>query len=241
MHDSRYITSFLAQEEADRVLANLNNEVVFLDRDSLKFRIYGKTTQLPRDKAFYGDVDGDGKYPLYRYGGDYEPPVHPWTRTLREVRDLIADKTGYLCNHVVVNRYIDGADHIGFHHDKTRDFAPDSPVCTISLGGTRKLVFQSKKKAKSKKSGKSVEPEKAENCVKSKNWGKSKKSKKAKEEDCLYEVQHGSLFVMGPRTNMAYKHKIMKTSRPCEMRVSLTFRNIKTIADGSGNIVETVN
>ncbi|KAJ3276154.1 hypothetical protein HK104_003700 [Borealophlyctis nickersoniae] len=142
MLDSQYIPSFLSEDEANRVLANLNNEITYLDRKSMTFSIFGKTVPLPRDKAFYGDVAPDGSYPLYRYGGNRYPAVQPWTPTLKEMRDLIAERTGHFCNHVVVNRYVDGDDHISFHRDKTRDFEKNSSVCTLSLGGTRRLDFK---------------------------------------------------------------------------------------------------
>ena len=108
----------------------------------MTFSIYGKTMQLPRDKAFYGSVAPDGSYPLYRYGGNYYPTVQPWTPTLKIVRDTIEGETGYDCNHVVVNRYLNGNDHIGLHRDKVKDFKPNAPVCTVSLGGTRTFVLK---------------------------------------------------------------------------------------------------
>ncbi|KAJ3045612.1 Alpha-ketoglutarate-dependent dioxygenase alkB 2 [Rhizophlyctis rosea] len=142
MFDSQYIPDFLTRQEADLAYGGLQNELVYVPREKLVFNIYGKTFQLPRDKAFHGDVAADGSYPLYRYGGDWYPPVLPWTPTLRHMRDLVHQRTGQFCNHVVVNRYVNGKDHIGFHHDKTRDFEPDSYVCTVSFGGTRRLVLQ---------------------------------------------------------------------------------------------------
>jgi alkylated DNA repair dioxygenase AlkB len=133
--DSYYQPNFLADPES--VYARICQEVEFLPRSALTFSIFGKTVELPRDKQFYGDVDASGAFPLYRYGGDYIPTVHPWAPTLRDIRDQINSRCQQQCNHCVVNRYQSGADYIGFHQDKIRDFEPNTGVCTISLGSVR--------------------------------------------------------------------------------------------------------
>lgn len=99
---------------------------------------------FPRDKAIHGTVDSDGSTPLYRYGGCYYPIVNPWTPAIEQIRDEIEENTGFSNNHVVVNRYLSGNDHIGIHHDKTKDFVYGSSVCTLSLGGTRTFRLKHK-------------------------------------------------------------------------------------------------
>jgi len=130
--DSHYFVNFL--ENPKQIFEEIINEVNFLPRSALTFKIYGKTLELPRDKQFYGDVEEDGSYPLYRYGGSYYPVVNPWTATLLKIRKIVNEKTDQLCNHLVVNRYLNGSDHIGLHKDKVRDFTPGTSVMTISLG-----------------------------------------------------------------------------------------------------------
>jgi alkylated DNA repair dioxygenase AlkB len=87
-----------------------------------------------------------GPHAVYRYDtkSDYYPTVLPWTPVLRELRDLIEKVTGQRCNHLVLNRYKNGEDHIGFHDDKTRDFADGTHVFTISLGAVRTFRIQDK-------------------------------------------------------------------------------------------------
>ncbi len=46
-------------------------------------------------------------------------------------------ETDQYCNHAVVNRYMNGEDHIGLHRDKVRDFEPGTSVLTVSLGVER--------------------------------------------------------------------------------------------------------
>jgi hypothetical protein len=52
-------------------------------------------------------------------------------------------------------------------------------------------------------------------------------------------LKAGSLFVLGWKTNSIWKHSIVKTKRPCERRVSLTYRLIKTIKHNDGTLTET--
>lgn len=137
---TQFLDSTLIQNFITEKLYNaINEEVMFVPRNQLLFSIYGRVSQLPRDKAFHGEVEADGTTPLYRYGGDNYPVVNEWTASLRRIRDELEEKTGYSNNHVVVNRYLTGRDHISFHHDKIRDFVENAPVCTVSFGGSRIL------------------------------------------------------------------------------------------------------
>ncbi len=145
--DSWYEIDFLAVHEAAESLARVIAEVSFIDRaDLAPFKAWGKVNMLPRDKAFEGDVEADGSFPVYRYNkslSDY-PTVVPWSPCVRRMRDRIEKATGQRCNHVVINRYLNGKDHIGFHKDTTRDFADGTHVYTISLGATRKYRIKNK-------------------------------------------------------------------------------------------------
>lgn len=132
--DSFYVENFLNSNDTKNIYLKIIEEVTYIPRDQFIFNIFGKALQLPRDKQFYGDVDSDGSFPLYRYGGDYMPIVQEWTPTLKYLRDEVTKQTGQYCNHAVINRYVNGNDHIGYHHDKVKDFTDGTSVCTISLG-----------------------------------------------------------------------------------------------------------
>lgn len=114
-HDSCYITNFC--KNPNEVFNELNEEIEFIPREELKFKIYGKELPLPRDKQFFGDIDKEGRIPLFRYTKDYIPVVKKWTDTLKEIRDQIEEgfmlnkeKKSQYCNHLVVNRYQDGSE-----------------------------------------------------------------------------------------------------------------------------------
>ncbi|KAJ3029112.1 hypothetical protein HDV00_009780 [Rhizophlyctis rosea] len=136
-YDSVLYENFIP--DAGALYRRVLDEVDFIPRDMLTMTMYGKTSSLPRDKAFYGEVRENGLRPHYRYPGDYVPIAEPWTPTVKDIKDYITDQGHGRCNHVVVNRYLNGNDHISFHRDKTRDFVDKAPVLTVSFGETRIL------------------------------------------------------------------------------------------------------
>ena len=58
--DSYYEESVFSSETAKDILQRLDEQVVYLPREQFKFRIFNTVNLLPRDKAFYGDVQSDG-------------------------------------------------------------------------------------------------------------------------------------------------------------------------------------
>lgn len=58
--DSYYDESLLSSDVARDILKRLDEQIVYLPRTQFTFRIFHKVNVLPRDKAFYGDVQSDG-------------------------------------------------------------------------------------------------------------------------------------------------------------------------------------
>lgn len=142
--DSYFLPNYLSSAEADHVMWQVDGFVEYLLRTDprLQFKIFGHEHSFPRDKAFYGRVreqDGQRVEPFYKYAKD-TPPVQNWARSILEtIADRLEQALGQHCNHLVVNQYQNGADHIGLHHDKSATFHPGSSVLTLSLGGERTL------------------------------------------------------------------------------------------------------
>ena len=206
--DSFVVRDFLSSSKADEVLESVDEGVQWLDRADprMQFKLYGKVLQLPQDKAVYGDVKFDEEKnervePYYKYAKD-TPPVESWhDSTLEVLSEFIAKKSGQVCNHVVINQYRSGDDHISFHHDKSKSFEPGSSVLTLSLGAER--ILRLRKKIRNEK-GKMV----------------------LKGDIVDIKLNHGSIFVLGSKTNTLWKHAIIKTKKVQSRRVSLTYRAI---------------
>jgi len=58
--DSWHKKSIFSHEESVEILKKLDEQIVYLPRERFQFKIFTKTFLLPRDKAFYGDVNSDG-------------------------------------------------------------------------------------------------------------------------------------------------------------------------------------
>lgn len=149
--DTYYVESLFSPDESLQILRKLDEQIVYLPRMLFQFTIFNRTTCVPRDMAFYGDVYPDGSRPIIRYrshkDSDY-PEVRPWPQELRRLRRILFEVTGQKFNHCVVNQYLDGSDYIGYHFDKTRDYVPDSSIATLSFGGKRTLRLKHTKTGK---------------------------------------------------------------------------------------------
>lgn len=218
--DSSLYDGFYNSSDASDVMKELDSVLVYVPRSQMLFTIFKKEFELPRDKAFYGDVDELGIGPLYRYGSKTYPEVMPWPKVLKDVRDKLYQTTGQYCNHVVVNQYRNGHDHIGFHHDKTKDFVQGSKVLTVSLGATRTLRVKPVMKKRKR--------EDFDECISNKKGYVD------------FELDSGSLFVLGSKTNEINKHSIVRKRNKDDVdrRISLTFRSIATMRQKDGVVVE---
>ena len=217
--DSFLITDFLTNAEATKYFTRLQDELgpryVPRNNPALQFKIFNKVNQLPRDKAFLGDVE-NGTTPQYRYnppGNDQYPEVQEWTPATKELRDKLCQLYNQYTNHLVANRYMNGQDHIGLHHDKDRDFESGSSVLTVSFGQERRFELK---------------------LINKPNDGGIYKAK------IQLVLPHGSVFVLGPITNKLYKHSIVKETsktRTVLTRISLTYRSIARIINKETNEV----
>ena len=120
--------SFLAEPDADRLLAALTRDIPWEQRDVV---VNGRTFPQPRLTAWFGDAGRS-----YTYSGLTLEP-NPWTPELAEIRDRIAEATGIRFNSALANRYRAGRrDSIGMHSDSERELegSPDPIIASVSLG-----------------------------------------------------------------------------------------------------------
>jgi alkylated DNA repair dioxygenase AlkB len=100
--------------------------------------MYGKWVDQPRLTAWYGDPNA-----IYKYSGLKEIPM-PWTDTLRELRRRIEDCTDARFNSVLLNKYRDHNDSMGFHSDDEKELGPLPVIASMSFGATRTFIFKHK-------------------------------------------------------------------------------------------------
>lgn len=128
--------SWLTREEADRAEVALRTEVRW---EQGTIRMFGREVREPRLSAWVGDSESG-----YTYSGRALVPA-PWTETTAALRDRAAETSAAPFNSVLLNRYRDGSDAMGFHADDEPELGNDPVIASVSLGATRKLVLRHKK------------------------------------------------------------------------------------------------
>ena len=98
--------------------------------------VYGKQHRTPRLTCWVADPGC-----LYRYSG-LQQQIHPWTRELEQLRELLHHQLGVRFNSLLLNRYRDGADRMGWHADDEPELDDQSPIASLSLGVARDLRFR---------------------------------------------------------------------------------------------------
>lgn len=103
-----------------------------------KITIYGKTHDVPRLQAWYGDPGTN-----YSYSGISLTPLE-WTPELLEIKKFIEGELGLQFNSCLCNLYRSGRDYAAWHADDEPELGPNPTIASVSLGETRKIVFKHK-------------------------------------------------------------------------------------------------
>jgi alkylated DNA repair dioxygenase AlkB len=98
--------------------------------------VYGKQHRTPRLTCWVADPGCS-----YRYSG-LQQAIHPWTAELERLRQLLLDQLGVRFNSLLLNRYRDGADRMGWHADDEPELDDQAPIVSLSLGAARDLRFR---------------------------------------------------------------------------------------------------
>jgi alkylated DNA repair dioxygenase AlkB len=124
---------WLPPPEAGLAFAELRGETPW---KSESIRIAGRLIPVPRLTAWYGDPDA-----TYTYSGLRNEPL-PWTPLLRALRARAGETAGAPFNSVLLNRYRDGRDSMGWHSDDERELGDDPVIASLSLGAPRRFVLR---------------------------------------------------------------------------------------------------
>ena len=141
-----YLPRFLAAERADALLAETLGRARW-QRERLT--LFGRTVTARRLTAWYGDAAA-----TYRYSG-VERRAEPWYDSLRTLAREVGAAVGSRFNFVLVNRYRDGGDRLGWHADNEADLGPVPVIASLSVGASR--VFRIKARSGGPSVGKMLE------------------------------------------------------------------------------------
>ena len=178
--------------------------------------------EVPRLVAVQGEISEDGSEPVYRHPSDQTLPTMRFSPTVQNIREHVQKALQHPVNHVLIQLYRSGADHISEHSDKSLDIVHGSNVANVSFGARRTMRLRLKKSALTSEQLELYEQDPAS----------SRQTQRV-------IMPHNSLFVLGPKTNTRWLHGINPDKRPSStraaaetayngIRISLTFRHIGT-------------
>lgn len=132
-----FYEDFFTATESEQLFAELL-AITRWEQNHLK--IYGKKIAEPRLTAWYGDA---GK--SYTYSGITRHPL-PWTPALLQIKERVEAAAQTNFNSVLLNRYRDGRDSIGWHQDKEPELGRNPVIASVSFGATRCFQLRHKRR-----------------------------------------------------------------------------------------------
>ncbi len=124
---------WMAAPAADALQRTLREEVPW---EVHKIRMFGRQVDSPRLSCWMGDPTA-----RYRYSGtDFVP--HPWHPSLLPLCAQLATFCGARFNSVLLNRYRDGDDGMGWHSDNEPELGPEPVIASLSLGAGRRFALR---------------------------------------------------------------------------------------------------
>jgi alkylated DNA repair dioxygenase AlkB len=128
-----YIPEFYTPQEADVLLAALLQTVTWKQERGRFNRLFPRLTALNADEGL-----------VYKYSGVIYPSL-PWTAELDAIRRRVEAAANAPFNSVLLNRYRDGNDSMGYHADAEPELGMNPIVPSLSLGAVRRFILRHKK------------------------------------------------------------------------------------------------
>lgn len=124
-----YAAEALGPPAADELFARLQRDVEWRQE-----RAYGRP--MPRLNAWFADPGVAYAYSGLRFVGT------GWPEWLLPVKQIVEKVAAASFNSLLLNRYRDGQDSIGFHSDAEPELGPNPLIATLSLGAEREFVLK---------------------------------------------------------------------------------------------------
>ncbi len=136
------ICGILPCGRADKYFNILNDELKYESDEESCVIIRGKKINIPRKQVSYGDENLS-----YSFAGNISKTIN-WNKddtvckVIKNIKKRIESQTMQKFNYVLINRYDDGNNYIGYHHDKDKDLKKGSSIIGVSLGSEREMLFK---------------------------------------------------------------------------------------------------
>lgn len=188
----RHWPGWLGPAAATDLLGRLQAEVPWQQE---AITLYGRRHPLPRLTCWMADPGCSTCYSGLVHA------IEPWSPAAEALRQALQQLTGWRFNSLLLNRYRDGRDAMGWHADDEPELDAAAPIASISLGSTRSFRLRPRPGA--------LRPE------------------EPLAQAHTLELAHGDLLVMDPPTQRYWQHALPRRLRVQEPRLNLTFRVVQ--------------
>ena len=128
-----YYARYFTKEQSDRFFNSLIENIEW-KQDTIN--MYGRLLPLPRLSAWYGDNDKP-----YTYSGITLQP-NAWTSDLLELKQAVEKEAKTSFSSVLLNRYRDGKDYVGWHTDAEKELGQNPIIGSVNFGASRKFQLR---------------------------------------------------------------------------------------------------
>ena len=125
--------NYFSKQESDKYFNSLIEKINW-KQDTIN--MYGRVLPLPRLSAWYGDDDKP-----YTYSGINLQP-NPWSPELLELKSAIEKEANTSFSSVLLNRYRDGKDYVGWHTDAEKELGQNPVIGSVNFGASRKFQLR---------------------------------------------------------------------------------------------------
>lgn len=126
--DVRLYEALFSKQESDRLYENL---IKYIEWEQDQIKMFGKTIDLPRLTAWYGDPGCN-----YTYSGINMKPK-AWNTDLQFIKDRIEKTSATSFNSCLLNYYRTGLDSMSWHQDNEKELGKNPIIGSVSFGATR--------------------------------------------------------------------------------------------------------
>jgi alkylated DNA repair dioxygenase AlkB len=202
----RHWPAWLPPARAAELLAALQAEVPWKQE---AITLYGRRHLLPRLTCWMADP-GCG----YRYSG-LANAIESWSPAAAELRQALHQLTGWRFNSLLLNRYRDGRDAMGWHADDEPELDPAAPIASLSLGGPRDFRLRPR-----------PSPRRPPGAPPPVGYATAATNGPASPDCAPFNIplHNGDLLLMEPPTQLWWQHAVPRRLRLYEERLNLTFR-----------------
>lgn len=145
-----YYKKFINDDD-HKIFKYLEKQLTYYTGEETKIKMCGIDIMIPRKQVAYGE-----KGTSYSFSGttifakDWNEDTE-LCKIILFIRNKIAKRYNFNPNFVLINRYEDGDQYIGYHTDNEKDLVPFSPIAGVSFGAEREMVFMNKSNSSNKK------------------------------------------------------------------------------------------